>query len=135
VKLLQSRRKLARAPGPAARLHAGDRDSQFAAGRRKDRQVQHAVLLGAYQLLAVDQQHVVLGAVAEQQFGDRAGFRDLGHVRQRVLQGLVEQHVGRGDFRRRQQRHHSQVGVRDRCAERKRAKRLLQRIHRFSSSV
>jgi hypothetical protein len=55
--------KLLRAGVPAALLNAGDRDHQFGACGHQDGDVDHPVLLGAHQLLALDDEHRPLGAV------------------------------------------------------------------------
>jgi hypothetical protein len=56
-----------RAVVPAVLLHAAHRDADLAVGLHQDRAVEDAVLLGADQLLPVQQQHAPPGAVGHQQ--------------------------------------------------------------------
>jgi hypothetical protein len=57
---------------PATSLHAGYRYDDYLFCRRQDRQIQGAILLGANQFLAVEQQHRLFPGVFKPQFWHRA---------------------------------------------------------------
>ena len=66
---------------PATSFYAGYRYDDYLFCRRQDRQVQSAILLGADQFLAVEQQHRLLPKVFKLQFWHRAAgaqFRVVG---------------------------------------------------------
>ncbi len=55
---------------PPPLFHAGDGDLQFGPGDHQDGSVQDAVLLGAHELLAVDQLHGAVAEVVQEQARD-----------------------------------------------------------------
>jgi hypothetical protein len=72
-----ARAELAAAVAPAPLLHAAHRDGQLRAGGHLHRGVEDAVLLGADQLLAVQQEQRAVGAVRDFEEGDGAGVVHL----------------------------------------------------------
>ena len=89
----------AREPGgvrtPASGLHTGDGDQDGLERRGQHRQVEDAVLLGAHELLAIEQQDRAGAPVDETQLRHAARLGDLGHLGASLGEGLVEEQIGR----------------------------------------
>jgi len=60
--------------GPAAPLHATDRNLDFAPGREEDRRVEDAILLGPHEFFAFEEEDTNIAAVLDQQIGDGTTF-------------------------------------------------------------
>ena len=90
--------EVTRAVAPAPLLNAGDRDHDALSRGGKDREVKYAVLLGADQLLAVDDKDRSLAAVLQGEAGDAPPFGDLGQGDgsgvESFLEGVVERPAG-----------------------------------------
>jgi hypothetical protein len=85
---------------PAARLHARDGDNGDFVWRRQDGQIEHAILLGAEQFFAVEQQDSVRRVVLQLQFGNRPAVRQFCDLSQALRHGVFgEQIVGFGAVR------------------------------------
>ena len=80
---------------PAPGLDAGDGDDDGPARRGQDAEVEDAVLLGADQFLAVQQQHRQVAVVDEAQLRHAAALAEFGDPGGPVRQGLVEEPVAR----------------------------------------
>ena len=78
---------------PAPHLHAGDRDHDGLVGRHQHAEIEDAVLLGADQLLAIEEQDRSTALIDEPQLRDAALLRDLGHTGAAAPQRLVEEQV------------------------------------------
>ena len=75
---------------PAAGLHAADRDGHRRVRSHEDGGVQDTVLLGADQLLAIEQQQRAIACVAHLKRGNGGAARGLGH--DDVVAGFVQRH-------------------------------------------
>ena len=113
---------------PPASFHARHGNGQRRLRRDQDRQVDDAVLLGADELLAIDDQRRAEIAIDDTQLGNPALLRHLGDLEKPVRQPLVQHRVeGRGLFRRcppAGERNHREVLKRDRRSEDDRVQRI-----------
>ena len=82
--------KLARPPRPPALLDARHGDLQSRPGRGEDAEIEDAVLLGADQLLAVEQEQRFAGAVAQAKLRHAAVLRDLADLGDAATDRLIE---------------------------------------------
>ena len=74
----RGRREALAAVGPAAALHAVDRHGHLRHRGDEDRPLEDAVLLGADELFALEEQDVRLQRVGDEERPDGAGMVDLG---------------------------------------------------------
>jgi hypothetical protein len=77
-------------PRPAALLDARHGDLQSRPGRRQDAEIEDAVLLGADQFLAVEQEQQLAGAVAQAKLRHAAVLRDLADLGDAATDRLIE---------------------------------------------
>ncbi len=79
---------------PPPHLHARHRDDRGALGRDQHGEVGDAVLLGAHQFLAVNDQHRLRSAVLDGEFRHAASLGDLADGNEILLQPPLQQEVG-----------------------------------------
>ncbi len=87
--------ELPRRVGPAALLGAAHGDDQAAVLADQDARVEHAVLLGAAQFLAVQHEDARVALVDHAQLGHRAALADLGDDGALPGEGLAQRDVAR----------------------------------------
>jgi hypothetical protein len=79
--------------GPAAPLHATDRNLDLAPGREEDGRVEDAILLGSHEFFAFEEEDTNIAAVLDQQIGDGATFGYLLNRHGPRLERLVKEQV------------------------------------------
>ena len=108
--------ELVRDVGPAPLLRAADRHIHLLAGRYQDAGVEHPVLFGAADLLAVQQKHRQGRLVDDAQFRHGGADADLRDGQQTLLQSLAQRQIVRRMMERREQGEHrdmlSLLGIR-----------------------
>ena len=100
------------------------RNDQLAVRSSEDREIEHAVLARAHQLLAIDQQHPAAGIVLESKLGHTAAFGDLRDPSDTLLQCLVEGQVVRHQTGWCEKRENGQTAESGRLAQRDIGKRF-----------
>lgn len=96
---------------PATLLDTGDRNRDGPVCRGEDREIEDAILLGADQLLAIEQQHGTIPVVDEAKLRHRTRRGDLGHAGSPVGQGGIEQSIDRLGHAIGQEREQGQLTV------------------------
>ena len=119
---------------PPPGLDARDGDGQARVGGHQDREVHHAVLLGADQLLAVQQQYRGPQVVQHAKLRDVAAIRHFGDAEVPGGERLVQGEVGGLLPRPMQQRDHGEVGERQGQAEVELVECMGEHVHVCSSS-
>src|SRR5579864_8559746 len=79
--------------GPAALLHATDRNLDLALGREEDGRVEDAILLGPHKFFALKEEDTNIAGVLDQEIGDGATFGYLLHRHCPFLDRLVREQV------------------------------------------